>query len=138
MLVKITFYPDRPDVLAEFTTRVEADKKYPILLANGNLLETGSFGKVVILQFGKIQPKAKPFHLSCGLVIGGTKDRYTTSEADVTWKFMIEKDIQNAISAMEALRHSMRWDEEHYGCLYDLDNYMIVAVSQFNMGANGK
>ncbi len=55
---KITFYPDRPDVLSVFTTRVEADKKYPVLLANGNLIEAGeAMAKVVIIPFGKIRPK---------------------------------------------------------------------------------
>ena len=65
------------------------------------------------------------------------KDRYTTSEGrDVALEiYAIEKDIPKCHIAMEALKHSMRWDEEHYGRAYDLDNYMIVAVSQFNMGA---
>ncbi|MGL5404473.1 MAG: aminopeptidase N, partial [Acinetobacter sp.] len=65
------------------------------------------------------------------------KDRYTTSEGrDVALEiYAIDKDIPKCHIAMEALKHSMRWDEEHYGRPYDLDNYMIVAVSQFNMGA---
>lgn len=135
---KITFYPDRPDVLAEFTTRVEADTKYPVLLANGNLLETGEAGEGRHFAIWQ-DPTKKPSYLfAC--VIGDLvvlKDRYTTSEGrDVALEiYAIEKDIPKCHIAMEALKHSMRWDEEHYGRPYDLDNYMIVAVSQFNMGA---
>ncbi|MHA3116181.1 aminopeptidase N [Acinetobacter sp. ANC 4635] len=135
---KITFYPDRPDVLSVFTTRVEADKKYPVLLANGNLLETGEAGEGRHYALWQ-DPTKKPSYLfAC--VIGNLavlKDRYVTSEGrDVALEiYAIEKDIPKCHIAMEALKHSMRWDEEHYGRAYDLDNYMIVAVSQFNMGA---
>ena len=135
---KITFYPDRPDVLAEFTTRVEADKKYPILLANGNLLETGEVGENRHFAIWQ-DPTKKPSYLFACVIgdLAVLKDRYTTSEGrDVALEiYAIEKDIPKCHIAMEALKHSMRWDEEHYGRPYDLDNYMIVAVSQFNMGA---
>lgn len=135
---KITFYPDRPDVLAEFTTRVEADKKYPILLANGNLLETGEAGEGRHFAIWQ-DPTKKPSYLFACVIgdLAVLKDRYTTSEGrDVALEiYAIEKDIPKCHIAMEALKHSMRWDEEHYGRPYDLDNYMIVAVSQFNMGA---
>lgn len=135
---KITFYPDRPDVLAEFTTRVEADKKYPILLANGNLLETGEAGKGRHFAIWQ-DPTKKPSYLFACVIgdLAVLKDRYTTSEGrDVALEiYAIDKDIPKCHIAMEALKHSMRWDEEHYGRPYDLDNYMIVAVSQFNMGA---
>lgn len=135
---KITFYPDRPDVLSVFTTRVEADKKYPVLLANGNLLETGEVG--VDRHFAIWQdPTKKPSYLFACVIgdLAVLTDRYTTSEGrDVALEiYAIEKDIPKCHIAMEALKHSMRWDEEHYGRPYDLDNYMIVAVSQFNMGA---
>ncbi|MFV5192408.1 aminopeptidase N [Acinetobacter courvalinii] len=135
---KITFYPDRPDVLAEFTTRVEADKKYPVLLANGNLLETGDAGNGRHFAIWQ-DPTKKPSYLFACVIgdLAVLKDRYTTSEGrDVVLEiYAIEKDIPKCHIAMEALKHSMRWDEEHYGRPYDLDNYMIVAVSQFNMGA---
>ncbi|MCU4367859.1 aminopeptidase N [Acinetobacter courvalinii] len=135
---KITFYPDRPDVLAEFTTRVEADKKYPVLLANGNLLETGDAGNGRHFAIWQ-DPTNKPSYLFACVIgdLAVLKDRYTTSEGrDVALEiYAIEKDIPKCHIAMEALKHSMRWDEEHYGRPYDLDNYMIVAVSQFNMGA---
>ncbi|MCU4414053.1 aminopeptidase N [Acinetobacter sp. WU_MDCI_Axc73] len=135
---KITYYPDRPDVLAEFTTRVEADKKYPVLLANGNLLETGEVGENRHFAIWQ-DPTKKPSYLFACVIgdLAVLKDRYTTSEGrDVALEiYAIEKDIPKCHIAMEALKHSMRWDEEHYGRAYDLDNYMIVAVSQFNMGA---
>lgn len=135
---KITFYPDRPDVLAEFTTRVEADKKYPVLLANGNLLETGDAGNGRHFAIWQ-DPTKKPSYLFACVIgdLAVLKNRYTTSEGrDVALEiYAIEKDIPKCHIAMEALKHSMRWDEEHYGRPYDLDNYMIVAVSQFNMGA---
>ncbi|WP_130804701.1 aminopeptidase N [Acinetobacter ihumii] len=135
---KITYYPDRPDVLAEFTTRVEADKKYPVLLANGNLLETGEAGEHRHFAIWQ-DPTKKPSYLFACVIgdLAVLKDRYTTSEGrDVALEiYAIEKDIPKCHIAMEALKHSMRWDEEHYGRAYDLDNYMIVAVSQFNMGA---
>lgn len=135
---KITFYPDRPDILAEFTTRVEADKKYPVLLANGNLLETGEVGKNRHFAIWQ-DPTKKPSYLFACVIgdLAVLKDCYTTSEGrEVALEiYAIEKDIPKCHIAMEALKHSMHWDEEHYGRPYDLDNYMIVAVSQFNMGA---
>lgn len=135
---KITFYPDRPDVLGVFTTRVEADKKYPVLLANGNLLETGSVGEERHFAIWQ-DPTKKPSYLFACVIgdLAVLKDRYTTSEGrDVALEiYAEEKDIPKCHIAMEALKHSMRWDEEHYGRPYDLDNYMIVATSAFNMGA---
>ena len=135
---KITFYPDRPDVLSVFTTRVEADKKFPVLLANGNLIEAGEAGEgrhYAVWQ----DPTKKPSYLFACVIgdLAVLKDRYTTSEGrDVALEiYAEEKDIPKCHIAMEALKHSMRWDEEHYGRPYDLDNYMIVATSAFNMGA---
>ncbi|MDH0835603.1 aminopeptidase N [Acinetobacter johnsonii] len=135
---KITFYPDRPDVLSVFTTRVEADKKYPVLLANGNLIEAGEAGEgrhYTIWQ----DPTKKPAYLFACVIgdLAVLKDHYVTSEGrDVALEiYAEEKDIPKCHIAMEALKHSMRWDEEHYGRPYDLDNYMIVATSAFNMGA---
>ncbi|MFW1742076.1 aminopeptidase N [Acinetobacter johnsonii] len=135
---KITFYPDRPDVLSVFTTRVEADKKYPVLLANGNLIEAGEAGEgrhYTIWQ----DPTKKPAYLFACVIgdLAVLKDHYVTSEGrDVALEiYAEEKDIPKCHIAMEALKHSMRWDEEHYGRPYDLDNYMIVATNAFNMGA---
>lgn len=135
---KITFYPDRPDVLSIFTTRIEADKKYPTLLANGNLIEKGDLEEnrhYTVWQ----DPTKKPSYLFAA-VIGNLqvlKDTFTTSEGrEVALEiYAIEQDIPKCHTAMQALKDSMKWDEEVYGRAYDLDNYMIVAVSQFNMGA---
>ena len=135
---KITFYPDRPDVLSVFTTRVEADKKYPVLLANGNLIEAGEAGEGRHYTIWE-DPTKKPSYLFACVIgdLAVLTDRYTTSEGrDVALEiYAEEKDIPKCHIAMEALKHSMRWDEEHYGRPYDLDNYMIVATSAFNMGA---
>ncbi|WOE32290.1 MULTISPECIES: aminopeptidase N [unclassified Acinetobacter] len=135
---KITFYPDRPDVLSVFTTRVEADKKYPVLLANGNLIEAGEVGEhrhYTIWQ----DPTKKPSYLFACVIgdLAVLKDHYVTSEGrQVSLEIYAEqKDIPKCNIAMQALKHAMRWDEEHYGRPYDLDNYMIVATSAFNMGA---
>ncbi len=135
---KITFYPDRPDVLSVFTTRVEADKKYPVLLANGNLIEKGEAGEGRHYALWE-DPTKKPSYLFACVVgdLAVLQDRYTTAEGrDVALEiYAVEKDIPKCHIAMQALQDSMRWDEQHYGRSYDLDNYMIVAVSQFNMGA---
>ena len=135
---KISFYPDRPDALSVFTTRVEADKKYPVLLANGNLLETGEAGEGRHYAIWE-DPTKKPSYLFACVIgdLAVMKDSYVTSEGrNVALEiYAEEKDIPKCKIAMEALKHSMRWDEEHYGLPYDLDNYMIVATSAFNMGA---
>ena len=135
---KITFYPDRPDVLSVFTTRVEADKKYPVLLANGNLIEKGEIDAQRHYAIWQ-DPTHKPSYLfAC--VIGDLQvlsDEYVTSEGcKVALEiYAEEKDIAKCHIAMQALKDSMKWDEVHYGRPYDLDNYMIVATSAFNMGA---
>ncbi|WP_180110634.1 MULTISPECIES: aminopeptidase N [unclassified Acinetobacter] len=135
---KMTYYPDRPDVLSVFTTRVEADKKFPVLLANGNLIEAGETDEgrhYTVWQ----DPTKKPSYLFACVIgdLAVLKDSYVTSEGrNVALEiYAEEKDIPKCHIAMEALKHSMRWDEEHYGRPYDLDNYMIVATSAFNMGA---
>ena len=135
---KITFYPDRPDVLSVFTTRVEADTQFPVLLANGNLIEAGEAGTGRHYKIWQ-DPTKKPAYLFACVVgdLAVLKDQYVTSEGrHVALEiYAVEKDIPKCHIAMQALKHSMRWDEEHYGRAYDLDNYMIVATSSFNMGA---
>ncbi|WP_410211482.1 aminopeptidase N [Aquirhabdus sp.] len=135
---KITFFPDRPDVLAVYTTRLEADNQYPTLLANGNLIEAGQVGAdrhYTIWQ----DPTKKPSYLFACVAgdLAVLKDSFTTMEGKPVALeiYTEEKDIEKCHVAMQALKDSMLWDEEHYGRAYDLDNYMIVAVSQFNMGA---
>ncbi|MFK8068785.1 MAG: aminopeptidase N [Gammaproteobacteria bacterium] len=136
---KITYYLDRPDVMAKFTTTIEADKhKYPVMLSNGNLIEQGD------LDNGKHwvrweDPFIKPCYLFA-LVAGDlalTKDCYTTiSNRKVALEIYTEHHNADKTShAMESLKKAMKWDEDTFGLEYDLDIYMIVAVDDFNMGA---
>src|SRR5690606_29734762 len=136
---KITFYLDRPDVLASFTTRIEADKtRYPVLLSNGNNVASGNLDNG--RHFATWQdPFLKPCYLFA-LVAGDLKavsDTFTTcSGREITLKIFVEaKDLDKCEFAMGALKRAMRWDEEVYGREYDLDIFMIVAVDDFNMGA---
>ena len=137
---KITFYPDRPDVLAIFTTRLEADKRYPTLLANGNLIEAGEIADAPERHYAIWHdPTNKPSYLFACVVadLNVLTDSYTTSEGrDVLLEVYAKSaDIDKCDVGMQALKDSMEWDEVNYGRAYDLDRYMIVAVSQFNMGA---
>lgn len=137
---KITFYPDRPDVLARFTTRLEADKRFPTLLSNGNLLEAGEVSDVPERHYAIWQdPTNKPSYLFACVIadLDVLTDSYTTSEGREVKLELYAKseDIDKCAVGMQALKDSMQWDEVNYGRAYDLDRYMIVAVSQFNMGA---
>jgi aminopeptidase N len=136
---KITYYLDRPDVMATFRTRVEADKKTcPILLSNGNPVARGDLdgGRHFVVWE---DPFKKPCYLFA-LVAGDlamVEDHFTTmSGRDVLLQIFVEPhDLDKCDHAMASLKKSMQWDEEVYGREYDLDIYMIVAVSHFNMGA---
>ncbi|HSG03813.1 MAG TPA: aminopeptidase N [Marinobacterium sp.] len=136
---RITFYPDRPDVMSLFETTIVADPdKYPVLLSNGNLLEEGMTDEG--RRWVKWQdPHPKPAYLFA-LVAGDLSridDSFTTmSGRQVKLEIYSEpKDHDKLAYAMESLKRAMRWDEDVYGCEYDLDSYMIVAVDFFNMGA---
>ena len=135
---KITYYLDRPDVMSEFTTTVVADKKYPVLLSNGNLIDQGDAENNRHYATWH-DPFKKPAYLFA-LVAGDLayiEDSFTTvSGRDVTLKIFVEpKDLDKCDHAMDSLKNSMRWDEEVYGREYDLNIFMIVAVDDFNMGA---
>lgn len=137
---KITFYPDRPDVLARFTTRLEADKRFPTLLANGNLVEQGEVDGQSERHYAIWEdPTNKPSYLfACVFAdLDVLTDHYTTSEGREVLLELYAKssDIDKCHVGMQALKDAMKWDEDNYGRAYDLDRYMIVAVSQFNMGA---
>ncbi|OEE79435.1 aminopeptidase N [Vibrio genomosp. F6] len=136
---RITYYMDRPDVLAKFTTTVIADKaQYPFLLSNGNRVDEGEIegGR----HWVKWQdPHPKPAYLFA-LVAGDfdvLRDKYTTkSGRDVALEIFVDKgNLDRASHAMVSLINSMKWDEERFDLEYDLDIYMIVAVDFFNMGA---
>jgi aminopeptidase N len=135
---KITYYLDRPDVMSEFTTTVVADKKFPVLLSNGNLIDQGELENNRHYATWH-DPFKKPAYLFA-LVAGDLahiEDSFTTcSGREVCLKIFVEpKDLDKCEHAMTSLKNSMRWDEEVYGREYDLNIFMIVAVDDFNMGA---
>lgn len=135
----ITYYPDRPDVLATFTTRIEADQKAcPVLLSNGNLVEEGTLdnGRHFAIWH---DPFMKPCYLFA-LVAGDLvhiQDHFTTmSGRQVDLRIYVRAgDEGQCTHAMDSLIRSMKWDEDVYGREYQLDRFNIVAVSDFNMGA---
>ncbi len=136
---RITYFMDRPDVMTKFTVTISADKKkYPLLLSNGNLIEERDLG--LGRHWVKWEdPSLKPSYLFA-LVAGDfdcLNDEFTTrSGRKVQLRLYVEKgNVDQAAYAMASLKNAMRWDEETFGCEYDLDIYMIVAVSDFNMGA---
>jgi aminopeptidase N len=136
---RITYFPDRPDVLAPFTVNIIADKAAnPLLLSNGNFLGGAGYGE------GKhfaawFDPHPKPSYLFALVAgdLGMVEDTFTTiSGREVALKIYVEHGKEpRAVYAMDALKRSMKWDEEVFGREYDLDIFMIVAVSDFNMGA---
>ncbi len=137
---RITYFPDRPDVMSVFTTRVEADKaEAPVLLANGNLIGAGDIPGSARHFAIWHDPFPKPCYLFAlvGGVLGVVEDSFTTmSGRRVALKIFVEPGKEGrAEYAMGALKRAMRWDEEAFGREYDLDIFMIVAVSHFNMGA---
>ena len=137
---RITYFLDRPDVMAVYTTRIEADKtEAPILLANGNLTAEGDVpgtGRHFAIWH---DPYPKPSYLFA--LVGGelacVSDTFTTmSGRNVALRIYVEPGREErSLYAMESLKRAMRWDEEAFGREYDLDIFMIVAVSAFNMGA---
>ena len=137
---RITYFLDRPDVMAVYTTRIEAEKaEAPVLLANGNLVAAGDVagtGRHFALWH---DPFPKPSYLFA--LVGGklacVEDRFRTmSGRDVTLRIYVEPGKEaRCLHAMQSLKRAMRWDETAFGREYDLDVFMIVAVSDFNMGA---
>ena len=136
---RITYFPDRPDVMAVYTTRIEADKREtPVLLSNGNLEQRGELpnGRHYVVWH---DPHPKPSYLFA--LVGGdlacVEDQFTTmSGRNVVLQIFVEHGKQGLTAyAMDSLKRAMRWDEQAFGREYDLDIFMIVAVSDFNMGA---
>ena len=137
---RITYFPDRPDVMAVYTTRIEADKaEASVLLANGNLVASGDVAGTNRHFAVWHDPFPKPSYLFA--MVGGklacVADRFRTmSGREVALRIYVEHDKQGRCGyAMDALKRAMRWDETAFGREYDLDVFMIVAVSDFNMGA---
>src|SRR6516164_5581589 len=137
---RITYFPDRPDVMAVYTTRIEAEKAdAPTLLANGNLIASGDLEGASRHFAVWHDPFPKPSYLFAmvGGDLGCVEERFRTmSGRDVTLRIYVEHGKEALCGhAMESLKRAMRWDETAFGREYDLDIFMIVAVSDFNMGA---
>lgn len=136
---RITYFPDRPDVLATYTTRISADKKhYPILLSNGNLIDSGDTadGRHWVIWHDPFKKPSYLFALVAGNLASLHDQFVTCSGRTIDLHIYVEPGNEDKCAhAMESLKKSMRWDEEVYGREYDLDIFMIVAVSDFNMGA---
>ncbi|SFV39164.1 aminopeptidase N [Hyphomicrobium facile] len=137
---RITYFLDRPDVLAEYTVRLEADiETAPILLANGNPVERGTLSGGERHYAIWHDPHPKPSYLFA--IVGGSlspvASTFTTqSGREVDLRIYVERGKESrAHWAMESLKRAMRWDEVKFGREYDLDVFNIVAVSDFNMGA---
>jgi len=136
---RITFHPDRPDLLSRFQVRIEADRQScPVLLSNGNCLETGDLtgGRHYAVWD---DPFPKPSYLFA-LVAGQleeVRDTFTTASGRcVALRLHVEPgDAAYTAHAMASLKRAMAWDEQRYALEYDLDEYNIVAVRHFNMGA---
>ena len=135
---KITWYPDRPDVLSRFTVRIVADKAFRHLLSNGNLLEAGDLpGDRHFAVWN--DPFPKPAYLFA--LVGGELDvledkLVTMTGRTVDLRIFVDTGMApRAAYAMDALKRSMKWDEDAFGREYDLDLFMIVAVRDFNFGA---
>ncbi len=140
----ITFYIDRPDVLSVFTTRISAPKaQYPVLLSNGNPVDSGddnTNGQLEARHFAVWHdPFPKPaylFAMVAGNLVCHESRFVTRSGRPVALKILVEPHNSHKCEhAMASLKRSMAWDEQKYGREYDLDLFMIVAVDDFNMGA---
>ena len=135
---RIGFYPDRPDVMSEFTVRIEAGTEFPQLLSNGNLVETGAVGDDRHFAIWH-DPHPKPSYLFACVVgdLDCAADQFiTASGRTVDLHIYVEKgNLELTGHAMDSLKRSMKWDEDRFGLEYDLDLFQIVAVSHFNMGA---
>jgi aminopeptidase N len=136
---KITYYPDRPDVMALFTISILADKaKYPVLLANGNLVASHDLpgGRHLARWVDPFKKPAYLFALVAGNLVRIEGTFVTASGREVQLHIYVEERNRDLCAhAMASLKKAMRWDEETFGLEYDLDIYMILAVDDFNMGA---
>ena len=135
---RIIWYPDHPDMLSVFTTRIEASASLPFLLSNGNLTDQGNLSEDRHFAVWH-DPHPKPSYLFA-MVAGDldlVEDQFVTREGrKVSLQIYVEHGNAHLCGhAMKSLKKSMKWDEEVFGLSYDLDVFMIVAVSHFNMGA---
>ena len=136
---RITYHPDRPDVMSIFTTEIRADQTaFPVLLSNGNLVDSGSLKNNRHFAIW-LDPFAKPSYLFA-LVAGDLacqRDHYTTQSGKrINIAFYTRHEDAGKVGfAIQSLKNAMQWDEQRFGLEYDLDTYMVVAVGDFNMGA---
>ena len=134
----ITYYLDRPDVMSVFSTEIHAERKTcPLLLSNGNRVESGEEGERHWVRWEDPYPKPSYlFALVAGDLACIEGDYVTRSGRDVQLQIFTEHHNSDKCEhALHSLQKAMRWDEEVYGLEYDLDLYMVVAVDDFNMGA---
>ncbi len=136
---KITYFPDRPDVMAKYRVMLRADKHtYPVLLSNGNLIEQGDIGDGRHYALWE-DPFSKPsylFALVAGQLVCEEQTLQLKSGREALLQVWVEEgNLDKTSHAMESLIKSIRWDEQRFGLELDLDRFMIVAVSDFNMGA---
>jgi aminopeptidase N len=135
---RITFFPDRPDVLSTYTVRMRGPKaQFPILLCNGNMVAEGEDGADHWAEWHDPWPKPSYlFALVAGDLVANSSTFTTMSGRAVELNVWVRaNDLPRTDHAMESLKKSMKWDEEVFGREYDLDLFNIVAVSDFNMGA---
>jgi aminopeptidase N len=136
---KITYFPDRPDVMAKYTVMLRADKtRYPVLLCNGNLIESGDLadGRHYALWDDPFNKPSYLFALVAGNLVCREEKYKLASGREVLLQVWVEKsDLDKTVHAMESLKRSIAWDEQRFGLELDLDRFMIVAVGDFNMGA---
>lgn len=135
----ITYYLDRPDVMAKFKTTIRAEKKkYPVLLSNGNKLDSGELTDGRHFAIWE-DPFKKPAYLFATVAgdLAVVKDCYKTkSGRDIALEIFVDHGNEDKTKhAMKSLKNSMKWDEDVFGLEYDLDIYMVVAADSFNMGA---
>jgi aminopeptidase N len=136
---RITYYPDRPDVLAPYAVTIVADKtRYPVLLSNGNQVAAGKLSHN--RHYVKwVDPHPKPSYLFAMVAgdLASVEDNFTTAkDKQIQLRIYTEQRNINACDyAMQSLKNAMRWDEQRFNLVYDLDEYNIVVTDDFNMGA---
>lgn len=134
----ITYFLDRPDIMTIYKTKIIADKKFPILLSNGDMIEKGELaGNRHYATW--YDPSKKPSYLFAAVIgdLSVLEDEFiTASGRKIDLKIYIpQKDLNKSTFAMESLKAAMRWDEKNFGREYDLNTYMIVSTPMFNYGA---
>ena len=136
---RITYFPDRPDVMSKYTVMLRADKaRFPVLLSNGNLIQEGELedGRHYALWEDPFKKPSYLFALVAAQLVCQEETFRLADGRDALLQVWVEEgNLDKTDYAMQSLKHSIRWDEEKYGLELDLDRFMIVATSDFNMGA---